>query len=103
MHAFGVGVHYDQTGTFIDSGTATWALLTSPNSTFSAAAAQAMSNLNFSPYSGASVGDSSKQVLRVDGDQEILNPVPEPSTVALWSLGLTGALLRRRRKLRHAA
>ena len=37
MHAFGVATHADPTGTYIDSATATWGLLTDPQSTFSPA------------------------------------------------------------------
>jgi hypothetical protein len=99
MHAFGVGVHYDQTGKYLDSGTATWDLLTDPNTTFSSQAAQAMSGLNFSP-NGSAAGflGSSKQVMNIDGDQEILAAtVPEPATVGVWSVGLAGVILVRRR------
>jgi hypothetical protein len=107
MHAFGVGVHYDQTGKYIDSGTASWGLLTDPNSTFSAQAAQAMSSLNFSPNaSAAGFLGNSKETLHVEGDQEILAgtaTVPEPATVAIWSLGLLGVALFRGRKARRVA
>src|SRR5262249_3554543 len=105
MHAFGVGVHYDQTGKYIDSGTASWGLLTDPNPTFSTQAAQAMSSLNFSPNaSAAGFLGNSKQTLHVDGDQEILAAtVPEPATVVVWSLGLLGVALLRGRKARRAA
>ena len=42
MLAFGVGEKYDQTGNFVDARNATWAMMTSPDSTFSQAAAQAL-------------------------------------------------------------
>jgi hypothetical protein len=98
MHAFGIGYHPDQTGTYIDAGTATWSLLTDPNTTFSPAAAQAITAANFGNYSANSATNSSQLL---DGDQQILAaPVPEPSTVAIWTLALLGVFSRRRIKQR---
>jgi hypothetical protein len=97
MHAFGVGVHYDQTGTHVDAANATWSLLTDPNSTFSSQAAQAIAATSYSP--NGSGNDSTSRQMMVDGDQEILAAVPEPATVALWSLGLLGVALYRRKLL----
>ena len=55
MHAFGVAVHHDQTGTYLDSATATWSLLIDPNTTFSPAAVQdILSNLAQAHSNGAS-------------------------------------------------
>src|SRR4029077_7279368 len=42
MLAFGVGENYDKTGNYIDAPKANWAMLDSPSSTFSPAAAQAL-------------------------------------------------------------
>ena len=42
MHALGVAVHPDQTGQFLDSATATWQMLTDPNTKFSPQAVQLM-------------------------------------------------------------
>ena len=42
MLAFGVPENYDTTGNFIDSKVANWAMMVNPNSTFSSAAAQAI-------------------------------------------------------------
>ena len=39
MLAFGVGENYDHTGNYIDAPVANWAMMTSPNATFSPAAA----------------------------------------------------------------
>jgi hypothetical protein len=102
MHAFGVGYHPDQTGNYLDAATATWSLLTSPSATLSPAAVQAIVAKNLGrngDVSGAVGGE-----LMIDGDQEILAPVPEPSTIALW--GLAAAALAyhgRRRALRRRA
>jgi hypothetical protein len=94
MHAFGVANHPDQTGTYIDSGTASWSLLTNPDSTFSPGAVTAINDTRFSPYAATTA--SGAQML--DGDQEILAaPVPEPTTVAVWGIGLVGLALFRRR------
>jgi hypothetical protein len=98
MHAFGVGYHPDQTGTYIDAGTATWALLTNPSTTFSPGAYTAITATNYGAYPNAS-GTTGAQ--KIDGDQEILAaPVPEPSTVAIWSLVLGAAALCRRSRVR---
>ena len=42
MLAFGVPENYDTTGNFVDARTANWAMMVSPSSTFSPAAAQAL-------------------------------------------------------------
>jgi hypothetical protein len=102
MHAFGIGYHPDQTGKYIDAASASWPQLTSPNTMFSPLATQVISATGL----GAKVGTSSSAPgqERVDGDQEILAaPVPEPSTIALWTFALAGVCLHWRKKLRHAA
>ena len=48
MHAFGVSNHPDQTGTYIDAASATWDLLTNPNTTFSSGAVSELTNLSTS-------------------------------------------------------
>ncbi len=91
MLAFGVGENYDTTGNYIDARNANWAMITGPNSTFSAGAAAALraalspSELEWNNFPAA----------------QMLNPVatPEPTTWALWGLA-TAALLWRGRKQR---
>ena len=106
MHAFGIGIHPDQTGQYIDAATATWGLLTDPNATFSPAAASLIISTNYgsTPLPGGPSGTGSAETLRgqVDGDQEIL-AVPEPTTVAGWSLVVAGLFYRRSRSTRRNA
>ena len=100
MHAFGVGIHPDTTGTYIDAGTVSWSLLTNPNSTFSPAAVKLIAATGY----GQNVTGSSTSAQLVDGQQEILAaPVPEPATVTIWIAGLAGLALLRHRRLALAA
>ncbi|MFO0910748.1 MAG: PEP-CTERM sorting domain-containing protein [Isosphaeraceae bacterium] len=100
MHAFGVGNHPDSTGAFVDAGTASWEMLTDPNSTFSPDAVQAINATQFSRY----YGDPATRGQMLEGEQEIAAPVPEPTTWLMWGLGLTGlAVVRRSRARRLAA
>lgn len=103
MHAFGLSNHPDQSGKFIDAASATWDLLTNPNTTFSPAATAALTNPTSSDLGvyTAQTGTST-QVLRPDGDMEIL-ATPEPATLAAWGSVLAGAFLYRRRSARAAA
>jgi hypothetical protein len=103
MHAFGIATHPDQTGTYIDAGTATWDLLTNPNTTFSPGAVQALTSPTTSDLGVYSANPSAtgQQVLRPDGEEEVI--VPEPATLAGWAVVLAGAALYRRRKARAAA
>lgn len=89
MLAFGVGEKYDQTGNFVDARNATWAMMTSPDATFSQAAAQAL-NLAISSNSTVMTGLNAAQVIDA-------RPVPEPTTVVCWLAGLTAAFLIRRK------
>ena len=87
MLAFGVPENYDQTGNYIDSKLANWAMMVNPNSTFSPAAAQAITQALAAQNNGNSGYQLGAQVLGGE------SPVPEPTTVALW------ALARGRRRL----
>jgi hypothetical protein len=90
MLAFGVGEKYDQTGNYIDARNANFAMMVSPNSSFSPGAIQALLVTNMSAPQGNL------------GAQEIVQqPVPEPMTLVLWlSAGLGGILVHRRRSRR---
>ncbi|WP_240906966.1 hypothetical protein [Paludisphaera rhizosphaerae] len=101
MHAFGIGQHPDQTGDYIDAGTANWSLLTNSNATFSPSAVSLLQNVD---ASSVSVGLLGAEELHLDGDQILAAPVPEPATVAVWMIaGLGGVLTLRRRTGRQTA
>ncbi len=101
MHAFGVAVHHDQTGQYLDAAVASWSVLTNPNSTLSPAAVADIIAHN-DGRNGNSAGAGAQ--LLIDGDQEILAPVPEPSTIAFWGLSATALIVsERRRRGRKAA
>lgn len=77
MLAFGVGENYDQTGNYIDAKMANWSMMVSANATFSPAAAQAIEQ--------ALGSQNTTGGLSTSFDAQVLNPVPEPTTVALWA------------------
>ncbi len=89
MLAFGVGENYDQTGNFIDARNASLAMMTSPDATFSQAAAQAIA-LALSSNNVATTGLPAAQLIDA-------RPVPEPTTVVCWLAGLSAAFLLRRK------
>jgi hypothetical protein len=88
MLALGVPEKYDTTGKYIDSKMADWAMMVSPNSTFSPAASQALSQV----LASQSNSDTPYQL----GAQEVA-PVPEPATVALWAVAAVAAFAWRNR------
>jgi hypothetical protein len=93
MLAFGVPENYDQTGNYVDSKMANWSMMVSSASTFSPAAAQAISQA----LAIQNPGNSGYQL----GAQEV-NPaaVPEPTTIALWFLGAAALVVARHRNRR---
>ena len=102
MHAFGIGYHPDQTGQYIDAPSATWALLTNPNTMFSPLATQVITATGYGANPGTTSSAPGQE--RIDGDQEILAaPVPEPTTIAIWSCALGGICLHARKRSRNAA
>ena len=110
MHAFGIAVHHDESGHYIDSGFASASLLTDPTATFSPSTVSDLLSRDFSADSsfdgttiheglGAQVGG-----LRIDGDQTInFQAVPEPSTIALWTVAAGCLALARARRIFRAA
>ncbi len=101
MHAFGIAIHHDQTGQYLDAASATWSQLTDPNFQFSAAAVADLATRNFNA-NGGSLSSFGGQ--GIDGDQMITpSPVPEPASVALWSVVGLGGWLVHRRRVRRAA
>ena len=102
MHALGVASHPDTTGTYLDSATATWQMLTDSNAKFSPQAVQlmqsALGSSGLGSITGAELLSLAKhpqncncqfcQMMRahgIDGAQLLEQPVPEPATVAIWS------------------
>ncbi len=94
MLAFGVPENYDQTGNFIDARSANLAMMLNPNATFSQSAAQALLAQNF-----LGSNEPMFQGAQLIGAQLIgPQPVPEPSTVAAWSVALGGIVIARSRR-----
>jgi hypothetical protein len=87
MHAFGVAVHHDQTGEYLDAATANWSLLIDPNATLSPAAVADILAHNEGRTGLGPLAVGSQQL---DGDQEVLTPVPEPASIAAWGLVMAG-------------
>jgi hypothetical protein len=87
MLAFGVGEHYDTSGSYIDAAKANLAMMTSPSATFSPGAATALL---------AAMGVASTSPTDQPGPQTLdAQTVPEPATVLIWvaaaaALGLSG-------------
>jgi hypothetical protein len=107
MHALGVANHPDSTGNYIDAASATWQLLTDPNAKFSPEAVQLLSQLLAPGVSSNSLSASGAQLfhgLNIDGAEILATPVPEPSTIGIWTAGgLWGMVALRRRSRRQAA
>jgi hypothetical protein len=80
MLAFGVPENYDTTGNFVDARTANWAMMVSPTSTFSPAAAQALDQALSTQNGGISGSQLGAQLVGSE------SPVPEPTTIALWTV-----------------
>jgi hypothetical protein len=93
MLAFGVPENYDQTGTYVDSKIANWSMMVSPTSTFSPAAAAAITQALASQQTAYSLSSLGAQA------QEI-GTVPEPTTIALWALAGAAALVTRQVRAR---
>jgi hypothetical protein len=91
MLAFGVPENYDQTGKYIDSTVANWSMMVSSNATFSPAASAALNQA----LSAQNTTNSSTQLPQLIGGSE----VPEPTTIALWVLAGSAAIMARRRSL----
>jgi hypothetical protein len=92
MLAFGVPENYDQSGNYIDSKLASWAMMVSPTSTFSPAAAAALNQA----LSSESATPTATQL----GAQSLNDTqVPEPTTLAVWALAGAAVCVARRRSI----
>ena len=90
MLAFGVPENYDQTGNFIDARNANLSMMLNPKATFSQSAAQALLAENLL---------SNNETMSGMGAQLIApRPVPEPATLAAWTVVLGGLVLARSRR-----
>jgi hypothetical protein len=91
MLAFGVPEQYDKTGNYIDATTMNWSTAINPNSTFSAGAAAAiLANLPNQNNAWWAVGSGAQYV-----DAQT---VPEPATIALWTMTAAGLVISRYRR-----
>ena len=91
MLAFGVPENYDTTGNFVDARTANWAMMVSPTSTFSPAAAQALDQA-LAAQNGVNSGQLGAQLVGSE------SPVPEPTTIAIWTAAGAAIVIAKRRK-----
>jgi hypothetical protein len=95
MLAFGVGENYDQTGNYIDARNANWSMMVNPNATFSTAAAAALTR--------ALANQNTSSTSNLQDAQVLPPPIPEPSTVALWTCAAAGLVWYRRGRVRRDA
>lgn len=99
MLAFGVPENYDQSGNFIDARNANLAMMLNANAKFSQSASQALLAQDF-----LTSNEPMHQGAQTIGAQLIgAQTVPEPSTIAAWTLALGGIVLVRNRRNRPAA
>lgn len=92
MHAFNVE-HHSTDGGSLDAAVANWDMLISPEASFGAEAVADLASQDFETRfapAGLYAAQSTNGILAA-------NPVPEPSTIALWGLlGVIGVAARRR-------
>jgi len=99
MHAFGVGTHHDQTGTYLDAAITPWSLLMDPNARLSPAAVSDLQTHKWDVNSNGSSTYGAEYAGSLTGAEIASQPVPEPGTVAFWGLAALAmtAKVRRRR------
>jgi len=111
MHALGVATHPDATGGYLDAARADWNSMINPDTKFSPEAVEMMK----SATTGVNVGglglqlvanlDRAAAELSLFSATSLETPVPEPSTVAVWTLAglFAGFSIRRRFAGKEAA
>lgn len=100
MHSFGVD-HHDKSGQYLDAPSNTWSLLYDRNTTFGPEATADLAKANFlSRYDSMAL--AGLQEAGHDHDAMEVQAVPEPTTIALWSLAAIGAISYRRRTKKAA-
>ena len=104
MHAFGIGYHPDG-GNYVDAASASWATLIDPNTQFGPAATQLLLSSQYGTISSGSTGSGlgaellNPEGTKIDGDETLPQPIPEPATMALWAFGaFAGMMVIRRQK-----
>lgn len=98
MLALGLGEDYDKSGNFIDARNANMSMMLDPKATFSRDASQALLNSG-SLADGSSDPNAASAFTSIAPAAEMLaepQPVPEPSTVAVWLAALALAVVARR-------
>ncbi len=105
MHAFGIGIHPDQTGQFIDSGTVSFDVLSQQAAKFSDQAAADILATQYGsiPFGSTSLGSqvmtpghgSPCTCASCSGARQMLaaQTVPEPATILVWSIAAMGGLV----------
>ena len=94
MHAFGVDYH-DETGEHVDSGTIRWDLLTNNDLSFSEEAVNLLSSADFQKRWDDLLLSGQQQIdpLGTDG----AHATPEPATLAMWAMTVSGLVWSGRR------
>ncbi len=108
MHSFNVD-HHDTTGQFLDGAVANWSMLLDPNTKFSSAAVTDIQNNLANGLS--TIGDSNttgflgeKIIGKTDALMIAPQPVPEPTTIAMWAASLLfGYVVNKKRQCRLCA
>jgi hypothetical protein len=100
MHAFDVD-HHDTTGQFLDAAVTPWNVLVDPNTVFGPAAVNDLMSQDFQKRWGSASAYGPQQL--TDEGHTIISPVPEPTTIALWSGCLGLLVFARSRKSRRLA
>jgi hypothetical protein len=95
MLALGVPENYDQTGNYVDSRVASWAMMTSPNATFSQGASQAIAQA-LQTQSGSSSPGLGAQLV-----DPLPAAVPEAATWAMWCLAASAVFVVHRARSRN--
>ncbi len=100
MHAFDVE-HHDGTGQYLDAPASPWSVLADANTVFGPDAVNDLLTKNFTD---TWLTTSSMGLERVDTTDIAPQPVPEPTTLALWGLaGFAALAVRRIHRNRKAA
>ena len=116
MHAFGIGIHPDQTGQNIDAASVSFDILSNQNAKFSDQAAQDILATKYGsiPFASTALGAQSLTAGHTAGcncpscaqARQMLGSaqaVPEPATLLIWSVVAIGGLLGARSEVKNRA